>query len=121
MGESDLKYTNRVILAVSAKQAVRDLVSGLSRPASLIPMSHYLVDHSNGLDGRRAELQRVFRWIFRQQLEELAIPESIWPDVESLDQFERHFDYEYLGLDADFGTGPVRTGIVGEPGDGPTR
>ena len=110
--------TNKVILKISIRDAFWEIrnASFPNAPAANEEImrnniGYYLADRVTGmgvqLPYREMTIDAVAPMIFRQELAEAGVDESLWPDTNDVKLFRKFFEIEQLPLIADFGEEPV--------------
>ena len=110
--------TNKVILKISTRDAFWEIRNSSfpNAPAANEEImrnniGYYLADRVTGmgvqLPYREMTIDAVAPMIFRQELAEAGVDESLWPDTNDVKLFRKFFEIEQLPLIADFGEEPV--------------
>ena len=117
-----MAFINRACFIVSRKNAYVEWAVGLEDDSNLKPDRPgdvYLVPDLEfvGDERIRAHLKRYYREIAEEEFEGWCTDSNLWPEIKSLSDFEKYFEWEFRELLHDLCNGPIRHGDEDDPID----
>ena len=115
---SHIYSTNKIVFRVTMRDAFWDIRNSsfpefppVNEESKRENAGYYLADQVTGTGlqqpCREIAIDAVAPMIFRQELAEAGVAESLWPDTDDVELFRKLFRIEQFPLTADFGESPV--------------